>query len=303
MRSFSIDEIKKSPEKDMLFLGFELLIEAIFFTAATFIFEGKVKNEVLFEAVLSISGFIIPYIYVGHSEFFWGLKEKRNSIKITKLFFFFFIIFILNFIVSGITDVVLYELFDRVPHEYKNRATLNIQLVIYSAFAAPVFEELLYRGVVLRHLEKYGGVFAVIASSVLFSLMHQNIAQIPVSFAGGIVMGYTAYMYSFKWAVVLHILNNLTVEVSALLSDKKEPYGTIFDYTLLCVSLLFVIFYIMKNKADIRRKLVLMNIKYKEYRRSVKQKEKMNGFKLFFTTISFIILIIYHIVFTVLSEI
>lgn len=303
MKVLSIKEIKKSPEKDMLFLGFELLIEAIIFTVSTFIFEGKIKNEVLFEASLSISGFIIPYMYVGHKEFFAGLKEKRNSIKTMKLMFFFFIIFVLNFFVSEITNLVLYGIFNFIPHGHKNETSLSVQLVLYSAFIAPVFEELLYRGVVLRHLEKYGGVFAVIISSVLFSLMHQNIAQIPVSFAGGIVMGYIAYMYSFKWAAVIHILNNFTIELSYLLSNKKELYGTAFDYTLLCLSILFIIFYILKNIVDIRKNIASIHMRYQKYKWSIRQKEKINGFKLFFTTISFIILIIYHAVFTVLSAI
>ncbi len=80
--------------------------------------------------------------------------------------------------------------------------------IIYVAFIGPIFEELLFRGAILKALEKYGKVFAIVISSILFGLMHMHLFQSVFAAVVGLILGYVAIEYSIKWAILLHVLNN-----------------------------------------------------------------------------------------------
>lgn len=87
--------------------------------------------------------------------------------------------------------------------------TTTISMLIYGGIVAPVIEEIVYRGFAMRLLGKYGKTFAILASSILFGVMHGNIPQAMFATLVGIVLGYVAMEYSIIWSIVLHMLNNL----------------------------------------------------------------------------------------------
>ena len=72
-------------------------------------------------------------------------------------------------------------------------------LMLYAGFLGPIVEEIVFRGVIMNSLKKYGKVFAIITSSILFA------------FFCGIILGYITTEYSIKWAIVLHIINNFII--------------------------------------------------------------------------------------------
>lgn len=84
-------------------------------------------------------------------------------------------------------------------------------MFLYTCLFAPVVEEIVFRGLIMRGLEKYGRWFAIVASSVLFGLFHGNPAQSPYAFAVGLVMGYVAMEYNLLWAMLMHMINNLVL--------------------------------------------------------------------------------------------
>jgi membrane protease YdiL (CAAX protease family) len=79
--------------------------------------------------------------------------------------------------------------------------------------AAPVLEEALFRGVILRgFLERYKPWKAVVLSAVLFSVAHFNVWQLPASFAVGVFMGWVYYRTrSLLLCILLHAFHNLTL--------------------------------------------------------------------------------------------
>ena len=89
--------------------------------------------------------------------------------------------------------------------------TDTFSMFLYTCLIAPVVEEIVFRGLVLRGLERYGRWFAIVASSVLFGLFHGNPAQSPYAFAVGLVMGYVAMEYNLLWSMVMHMINNLVL--------------------------------------------------------------------------------------------
>jgi membrane protease YdiL (CAAX protease family) len=59
--------------------------------------------------------------------------------------------------------------------------------------AAPVVEELFFRGLVLRSIQaRYSDWLAVVGSAVLFALVHFQPVQLPALLLFGIVVGYLA---------------------------------------------------------------------------------------------------------------
>lgn len=93
----------------------------------------------------------------------------------------------------------------------KEKSVLFIYYLITAAvIIAPVFEEILFRGLFYQALKKQlGFVKAAIISSSLFSLMHFNTAQfLPVLGLGTLFCFIFEYTGSLVPAIVLHIFNN-----------------------------------------------------------------------------------------------
>lgn len=125
---------------------------------------------------------------------------------------------------------------------------------LYVCLAAPIIEELLYRGFILKSLKKYGECFAIVISSVLFGLMHTNLTQSVFAFFAGMVLAYVAMRYSVKWSILMHMINNLVMGVGvSLISDTFFP-----DLKNLITYIIFIIFFlaglaiIVKSRNKIR---------------------------------------------------
>lgn len=90
-----------------------------------------------------------------------------------------------------------------------NVDTDSLSMFLYIGIIAPISEELLFRGLVLRGIEPYGKKLAVIGSAILFGLYHANPIQTPYAILAGLVLGYVALEYHVIWAIAMHMFNNL----------------------------------------------------------------------------------------------
>jgi membrane protease YdiL (CAAX protease family) len=91
-----------------------------------------------------------------------------------------------------------------------------IFVLLNSVVVGPVVEEILFRGVALRALSRYGRNFAIVTGAALFGFYHANFLQFGHSFAVGLILGYVTFRYAIKWAIVLHCLHNLLMTVVAM---------------------------------------------------------------------------------------
>lgn len=87
----------------------------------------------------------------------------------------------------------------------------TVSMFLYSALFAPISEEILFRGFVLRSLRPYGKRLSIFGSAFLFAIFHGNLLQAPYAFAAGLVLGYCAAEYSVWWSTALHVFNNLVL--------------------------------------------------------------------------------------------
>lgn len=85
----------------------------------------------------------------------------------------------------------------------------TISMFLYAGIFGPVIEEIIYRGFVMKSLQRFGKTFAILVSAAVFGLMHGNLLQGIFAFMVGLVFGYVAMEYSIYFSILLHILNNL----------------------------------------------------------------------------------------------
>ena len=90
-------------------------------------------------------------------------------------------------------------------------STDTFTMFLYASILAPIWEELLFRGFILRTLQPFGKRFAVLGSALLFGLFHGNLLQTPYAILMGLLFGYATVEYSVGWAVALHMFNNLVL--------------------------------------------------------------------------------------------
>lgn len=111
----------------------------------------------------------------------------------------------------------------------------TFSMFLYAGLGAPIAEEILFRGLILRTLEPYGKRFAVFVSALTFGIFHGNPVQAPYAFVVGLVLGYTAVEYNISWAMLLHMLNNLVLGdmLGRILAPLGTTWETIIVYALL----------------------------------------------------------------------
>ena len=93
---------------------------------------------------------------------------------------------------------------------YEGASTARmIVTALYVCIGAPLTEEFLCRGVLLKSMSKYGVPFAVFATSLIFGLIHGNLYQTPFAILVGVVLGYVAVRSGSIWpGVIIHFIVN-----------------------------------------------------------------------------------------------
>ena len=127
----------------------------------------------------------------------------------------------------------------------------SFSMFLYIGLFAPIAEEILFRGLLLRMLQPYGKRFAILATAFLFGIFHGNIVQSPFAFVMGLILGYVALEYSIGWAMVLHMINNMLVADSLTrLSNLLPPWAgeLMFTVILLGSAVAAVIILLRKRK-------------------------------------------------------
>lgn len=124
-------------------------------------------------------------------------------------------------------------------------------MFIYAGLGAPISEEILFRGLILRRMEPYGKKFAIFASAFLFGLFHGNLSQAPFAFCVGLVLGYVTLEHNIGWAMVLHMFNNLIISdnLTRLAQLLPEATGELLIWAVIGVfSLAAIVILIVQRK-------------------------------------------------------
>ena len=145
-------------------------------------------------------------------------NEVTNKFKIRKRDYLFVPLLVVSyiFITYGWFDYILFsiptgDMFESAM-EYFESLPIVI-LLIETCIIAPIFEEVLYRGILLKGLiNKYNSKRAIVYSSLIFGIAHLNIPQGINAFLLGLILG-TVFYYtrSIYLCMIMHFVNNLLV--------------------------------------------------------------------------------------------
>lgn len=152
-------------------------------------------------------------------------------------------------IVSPIINLIpMPDLMKRVFLQMSERRDLFALIAI--VVAAPVLEELIFRGIILDGLlKRYSPLKSILVSSALFGFLHLNPWQFVGAFTIGIFSGWVYHKTkNLSLCVAIHLANNLLVFASAYFSDQNammdqsffERYGGVMNFIMITVGAIAV---------------------------------------------------------------
>jgi membrane protease YdiL (CAAX protease family) len=135
----------------------------------------------------------------------------------------------INVCIDGILTLI--NINELVPEYEELMASISsnnfLVTLICVGVLAPVFEELLYRGIVLNKLRSGFSIFgAIIIQALFFGIVHMNIVQGTYAFLIGIILGYvviwTGSLYS---SIILHVVINSFSTIMSNMQIKDIEYN------------------------------------------------------------------------------
>ncbi len=199
---------------------------------AVIIFLGGTKYSLLSEIFIIIPSIIAAIYYK---------KPFRQTFRFNKIspaiFFNSLLISAAIFVIGDELDRLVYLLFpmpDMLMESLKQLMQINsvmdgVVLVMSGVVFAAFAEEMLFRGVLQKTLEKHRDpALAIVLSAVFFAIIHFNPwSALQIMFLG-IFLGYLAWKTNSIYpSILLHGINNLVSMILLNLPEEKmAPYST-----------------------------------------------------------------------------
>lgn len=152
----------------------------------------------------------------------------------------------------------------------------GIWTVIYIFILTPlfpaIFEELLFRGVIMRGFQEFGKVTAVVLSALLFALAHGSVDRFVYQFLMGLYLGFLmTETGSIFVSGLTHFTNNLFAEIYAILLNyetteamtKNEMLyqnmvssltGIFCSILGVCLVVYATVYFVKRTRRDVRQK-------------------------------------------------
>ncbi len=260
------------------FFGFALIMTIVLqFTMPTFLAAPYLSNSlfsIAFTILLSTMCITLPFVGVyfvlkrmgTYSEDLpFGRPRKGSSVFlliVAGLGFCYFGNLVSGFIVTFLEDLGISSFTasqDIVSGLFEPMGVFeSIVLVIGMSCMPALFEELVFRGIIMQPLRRYGDWFAILVSSLVFALIHGNISQSPFAFIAGIALGYISIVSGSLWpSVILHFLNNFLATINSFLipvlsEEAFNAYSTLSLYGIVFVGFAAFIALFVKNRSLLR---------------------------------------------------
>lgn len=131
-----------------------------------------------------------------------------------------------------------------------------IGVILVVAVLPAIFEELIFRGILLRGLQSFGTAGAVLLCGLLFSIYHQNPAQTLYQFCCGAAFALMAIRAGSVFpTIVSHFINNALIVILTKYQINLLPNGLLFACIVCLIgSLGYLIFAEKNNEKDAQDK-------------------------------------------------
>lgn len=130
------------------------------------------------------------------------------------------------------------------PDLLKNTFLLFVYTFVLVPLIPAVFEELLFRGVIMRGFSEWGKTTGVILSAAAFALAHGNTSQLVYQFLLGLAIGFLVIeTRSLGVGMLAHFANNFFVQVLAIVETipSEWPMAHIYASVIGIMSVLIAL--------------------------------------------------------------
>jgi uncharacterized protein len=181
-----------------------------------------------------------------------GVLEQFRKVQFYLLVMFALIAVLISLLIIPIVDPI--EFIKKLSHQqltiekfdFALLTTPKIHEIIYfflMVIITPVVEEIIYRGFLFNMiLKKYSFKIALIASSLIFALIHLKFTGIGFLFLYGLFFGYAYYKTK---SLITPILAHFTINFLASFSINSVVdlnSGSLIKYLLIYITSLFLVF-------------------------------------------------------------
>ena len=233
------DEFGKESRQTFRWLGWLLVVDVLSIFLVTIVSAsaksppGTLNNMGLLLILASLPGVAAFLAYRGRDFLTYDLRAKKESFDF--LVFLKWACFSIGFVEifailwgSGLEAIAQVFGYSTQEAQEQLKFSFHWDMILYGVFIGPLMEEFVFRGVILRSLEKYGAGFSILMSAIFFGLIHGNIIQTPYAILMGILLGFVTLRYSIWMAVYIHIFNNGIAFATLYFQDQLGIFQLVF---------------------------------------------------------------------------
>lgn len=239
------------------FLGIFAIIMQILITAILAnVYPALLMNTNTSSIVAAICNYILPlpiFLYLMNRLEKQEISSNKVSIKkfIKYVAITMVLMWIGNMIGLLVTETIGHIIQSPIENpivETINSSSIYLNLLLM-VIAAPIFEELFFRKLLIDRTIKYGKGISILLSATLFGLFHGNLNQFFYTFLMG---GFFAYVYiktgKITYTIALHLIVNLLGSVISVLIGTSATnvanlatQASAIDLGIIIIYLLFYI--------------------------------------------------------------
>lgn len=162
--------------------------------------------------------------------------KKNNRLSVGQMFLVFPMCYAVMY-VSNLMGTIVTFLIGLVKGSGVDNGIVNIvtetnplAIILLMVFCAPVFEELIFRKLLIDRAVKYGEGVAVVLSGFMFGLFHGNLSQFAYAFTLGMLF---AFLYvktgRIQYTIILHMVINFLGSVAGTIVMKVSGYAEFME--------------------------------------------------------------------------
>lgn len=127
---------------------------------------------------------------------------------------------------------------------FERMASNTLPMLVATCLLAPILEEMLFRGIILRSfLQQYSRWASIVGSAAIFGLAHLNVYQFVVGLVMGTALGWLYERSRSLWpCIILHAAyNSLASLLNAFDSGPQDMFGWQGVASMACATLGFLL--------------------------------------------------------------
>lgn len=193
-----------------ILLGSELLLSTARAVASALGVISLSTNEILTSSYAGMAPYCLALVYAHARRFSIGLVSRESSFRPA------IALITLTPLVAGAFTLLQWSVAGGEPASNSRDTLGSVTALGVEILVAPIFEEMVFRGVIMvALLSSFGPRAAVIVSATIFSLLHLRVADMPSAMLVGLITG-AVLLWSQRIlaCVVAHVAWNTAAVVS-----------------------------------------------------------------------------------------